>query len=186
MATTLSGNGGQLTDTEVERLLAYWRGQLGGNLPILQMPTDHSRPPMQSYEGATETIKLPGALVDSLTELGRKDGATLFMVLLAAFSVLLHRYTNQSDFVIGSPINGRSSPELENSMGFFVNTLALRTDLSGQPSFRELLGRVKQSCLGAYGHQELPFERLVQELEVKRDLSRTPLFSINVRVPGYE
>ncbi|MDH3990350.1 MAG: amino acid adenylation domain-containing protein, partial [Gammaproteobacteria bacterium] len=107
---------------------------------------------------------------------GRKDGATLFMVLLAAFKVLLHRYTNQSDFVIGTPINGRSSPELEDSIGFFVNTLALRTDLSGRPSFRELLGRVKQSCLGAYGHQELPFERLVQELEVKRDLSRTPLF----------
>jgi amino acid adenylation domain-containing protein len=166
----------RLTDTEVERLLAYWRDQLGGNLPILQMPTDHSRPPMQSYEGATETIKLPGTLVNSLTELGRKDGATLFMVLLAAFKVLLHRYTNQSDFVIGTPINGRSSPELENSIGFFVNTLALRTDLSGRPSFRELLGRVKQSCLGAYGHQELPFERLVQELEVKRDLSRTPLF----------
>jgi len=166
----------QLTDIELERLLAYWRDQLAGDLPVLQMPTDYSRPPVQSYKGATESIDLPAELVDSLSELGRKEGATLFMVLLAAFNVLLHRYTNQDEFIIGSPINARSRPELEESIGFFVNTLALRTDLSGRPGFREFLGRVKRSCIGAYGHQELPFERLVRELGVKRDLSRTPLF----------
>ncbi len=166
----------QLTDGELDRLRTYWRGQLCGDLPILQMPTDHARPPRQSYRGSTESIELPATLAGSLTELGRKDGATLFMVLLAAFNVLLHRYTSQEEFVIGTPINGRNRTEVESAIGFFVNTLALRTDLSGQPSFRELLERVKQTCLGAYSHQELPFERLVQELDIKRDLSRTPLF----------
>ena len=166
----------QLSAGELERLRTYWRAQLCGDLPILQMPTDHARPPTQSCQGSTASIELPITLAQSLTELGRKDGATLFMVLLTAFNALLHRYTSQEDFVIGTPVNGRSQTEVESAIGFFVNTLALRTDLSGQPSFRELLDRVKQTCLGAYSHQELPFERLVQELDIKRDISRTPLF----------
>jgi amino acid adenylation domain-containing protein len=166
----------QLSEGELDRLRTYWRAQLCGDLPILQMPTDHARPPRQSYRGSTAAIELPLTLAESLTKLGRKDGATLFMVLLTAFNALLHRYTSQEDIVIGTPVNGRNRTEVESAIGFFVNTLALRTDLSGQPNFRELLDRVKQTCLGAYSHQDLPFERLVQELDIKRDISRTPLF----------
>ncbi len=166
----------QLDNNEHERLLRYWRERLSGELPTLQMPTDRPRPPRQTYRGSTETIQLPVTLVDKLTGVGRQDGATLFMVLLAAFNVLLHRYTNQEDFIVGTPINGRNRPEFEQAIGFYVNTLALRTDVSGDPTFRELLARVRQCCIGAYSHQDLPFEKLVQELQSNRDLSRTPLF----------
>lgn len=166
----------QLNESELQRLLEYWRERLSGDLPTLQMPTDRPRPPRQTYRGSVETIQFPGTLVDNLTEIGRQDGATLFMVMLAAFNVLLHRYTGQDDFIVGAPMNGRNRPEFERAIGFYVNTLALRTDVSGDPTFRELLRRVRQGCLGAYSHQELPFEKLVQEFEAKRDLSRTPLF----------
>lgn len=165
-----------LAGRELGNLLEYWRDKLNGQLPVLAIPTDHPRPPVQSYRGSTETSELPIELTNSLTKIGREEGATLFMVLFAAFNVLLQRYTGQDDFIVGTPMNGRNRPEFEKAIGFFVNTLALRTDVSGEPTFRELLQRVKRSCLDAYAHQELPFERLVQELDVERDLSRTPLF----------
>jgi len=167
-----------LDGEELERQLTYWRKQLEDEVPNLQMPTCRSRPPKQSYRGSVELIQLSKNLVDALAELGRQDGATLYMVLLAAFNVLLYRYSNQDDVVVGSPINNRNRPEIESAIGFFVNTLVLRTSLSGDPSFRELLARVRETCLNAYSHQDLPFEKLVQALQPKRDLSRTPLFQV--------
>jgi amino acid adenylation domain-containing protein len=155
--------------------LAYWRQQLA-ELPTLNLPTDHSRPPVQTFRGARQPFVLPPALSADLTALAQSDGATLFMLLLAAFQTLLARHSRQRDIVIGSPIAGRHQLEIEGLIGCFINTLVLRTDLSGNPPFRELLGRVRQICMGAYAHQDLPFEKLVEELQPTRDLSRQPLF----------
>ncbi|HEX8354760.1 MAG TPA: condensation domain-containing protein, partial [Pyrinomonadaceae bacterium] len=162
----------------LEEQLRYWRQQLGGELPVLALPTDRPRPPALSYEGADRHFELPEELTERLKTFSRREGVTLFMTLLAAFNALLHRYTGQEDVVIGAPIAGRTRREVEGLVGFFVNTLALRTDLSGRPTFRELLGRVRAATLGAYAHQELPFERLVEELQPERDLSRNPLFQV--------
>jgi amino acid adenylation domain-containing protein len=162
----------------LEQQLAYWREQLGGELPILNLPTDRPRPKVQSYQGARHTFVVPQALVEQLKDLSRGEQATLFMSLLTAFKILLYRYTHQEDIAIGSVIAGRRRVETEKLIGFFVNTLVLRTDLSGSPTFRELLGRVREVTLGAYDHQDLPFEKLVEVLQPERDLSRTPLFQV--------
>src|SRR5207302_9257718 len=120
------------------------------------------RPLVQSFRGATQTYTIPPELVEGLKQLSRKSGATLFMTLLAAFKTLLYRYSRQEDILVGSPIAGRSRAETEQSIGFFVNTLVLRTDVSGDPTFKELLGRVRDVALGAFAHQDMPFERLVE------------------------
>jgi amino acid adenylation domain-containing protein len=161
-----------LTDEVVEAQLAYWRERLAGAPSALELPADRPRPPVQSFRGATREIRLP----DGLRGLARAEGATLFMTTLAAFSALLSRLTGQADLVVGSPVAGRVEPGIEGLLGFFVNTLALRVDLAGEPSFRGLLGRVRESALADYSHQDLPFERLVEELQPERDLSRSPLF----------
>ncbi len=162
----------------LERQLAYWKRQLWGAPPILQLPTDKPRPARQTYRGESRTLLLPGELSGLLKELSRKESATLFMTLLAAFQLLLLRYTGQDDIVVGTPIAGRNRSELESLIGFFVNTLALRGDLSGDPSFRELLGRGREVSLGAYTHQELPFEKVLEELQPERSLGHTPLFQV--------
>lgn len=157
--------------------LAYWREQLAGVSP-LELPTDYPRPAVQSYRGAVHSLLLPGELKEDLMELSRREGVTLFMVLLAAFNVLLARYSNQSDICVGVPVANRTRTEMESLIGFFVNTLPLRTDLSGNPSFVELLARVRTVTLGAYAHQDTPFELMVEELQPERSLSRSPLFQV--------
>jgi aspartate racemase len=161
----------------LEKQLTYWRKQLEG-VPVLQLFTDRPRPSVQTYEGASQNIALSPTLTGALNDLSQRQGVTLFMTLLAAFQTLLCRYTGQEDIVVGSPIANRNRAEIEGLIGFFVNSLVMRTDLSGNPTFRELLGRVREMALGAYEHQDLPFEKLVEELHPQRDMSRTPLFQI--------
>jgi amino acid adenylation domain-containing protein len=167
-----------LQSKELEAQLAYWKQQLGGNLPVLELPTDHPRPPVQTYRGANQSLLLPKKLSEALKALSHQEGVTLFMTLLAAFKTLLCRCTGQEDIIVGSPIAGRNRAEIERLIGFFISTLVMRSDLSGNPSFRELLGRVREVTLGAYAHQDVPFEKLVEELQPERDLSRTPLFQV--------
>jgi amino acid adenylation domain-containing protein len=157
--------------------LDYWHTQLV-DTPTLEIPTDRPRPPAMSQRGNERTLVVPKALLGSLQTLGRKNGSTLFMTLLSAFQVLLHRYSGQTQITVGSPIAGRTRSELEGLIGFFVNTLVLRGNLSGDPSFRELLRRTRQTALGAYAHQDLPFEQLVGVMHPGRDASRTPLFQV--------
>jgi amino acid adenylation domain-containing protein len=158
--------------------LAYWRNHLGGELPVLELPSDRPRPPAPSYRGAEELLGVEPVVVERLRALGRESGTTLFMTLLAAFDVLLYRYTGQEDIVVGTPVAGRSRAEVEGLIGFFINTLALRTKLNGRTSFKELLGRVREVCLGAFAHQELPFEKVVDELQPERSTSLMPLFQV--------
>ena len=158
--------------------LGYWKQQLQGSSPLLELPTDHPRPSVQTFRGGHQSLQLPKAIGNALSALSRAEGATLFMALLAAFKVLLRCYTCQDDLVVGTPIANRNRLEIEKLIGFFVNALVLRTDLSGNPTFRELVRRVREVCLGAYVYQELPFERLVEELHLDRDLSRNPLFQV--------
>jgi amino acid adenylation domain-containing protein len=160
----------------LESQLSYWRKQLEGAPVILNLPTDRARPAIQSFRGARQSIELSVELTRELKTLSRKEGVTLYMTLLAAFQTLLHRYTSQDDIVVGSPIANRNRIEIEGLIGFFVNTLVLRTDHSGNPTFRELLHRVRETALEAYAHQDLPFEKLVEELRPDRDLSRSPVF----------
>ncbi len=169
---------GWLEQETVERQVAYWRNQLAGPLPILDLPTDRPRPAVQSFRGASETVGLPVDLTSRLKALCAREGATPFMALLAAFASLLHRWSGQTDILVGSPIAGRNRRELEELIGVFLNTLALRVDLSGSPSFRELLRRVRGMVLAAYAHQDVPVEMLLQELKPERDLSRTSLFQV--------
>jgi amino acid adenylation domain-containing protein len=161
----------------LDRHLDYWKGQLA-DLTTLELPTDRPRPPVQSFRGARQSLTMPGSLVSSLYELSRNQGVTLFMTLLAAFQTLLHRYTAQVDISLGTPIANRNHREIEGLIGFFINTLVLRTDLSGNPSFVELLRRVREVALNAYAHQDLPFEKLVEEFQPDRNLSRTPFFQV--------
>jgi aspartate racemase len=161
----------------LEQQLAYWRQQLAG-VPVLELPTDRPRPTVKTSQGARQYFVLPENLGQALRALSQREGGTLFMTLLAAFQALLCRYTGQKDIVVGTPMAGRTRAETEPLIGFFLNTLVLRTDLSGNPSFRELLRQVREVCLGAYAHQDIPFEKLVEELQPRRDLSRTPLFQV--------
>jgi amino acid adenylation domain-containing protein/FkbM family methyltransferase len=160
----------------LEDQLAYWRSQLAGAPEVLALPLDRPRPAVPSSRGARQSFVLPAALGRQLAALAHQEECTLFMLLLAAFQTLLHRYSGQDDIVVGSPIAGRTRAQTRDLIGCFVNMLVLRTDLSGDPRFRELLRRVREICLGAYAHQDLPFERLVEELQAERDLSHTPLF----------
>ncbi len=158
--------------------LNYWKQQLGSNAPILNLPTDYRRPNKLTYQGATESFVLSESLTNALKTLSQTEGVTLFMTLLAAFKVLLHRYSHQDDIVVGTPIANRNRAEIEGLIGFFVNTLVLRTNLEDNPSFKELLQRVKQVTLEAYSNQDLPFEQLVEELKPERHLNRNPLFDV--------
>ncbi|HEX8273227.1 MAG TPA: amino acid adenylation domain-containing protein, partial [Longimicrobiaceae bacterium] len=167
-----------LSGETVERQLAYWRERLADAPALLELPTDRPRPPVPAYEGSNESVDLPGELLARLKALGRREGATLYMTLLAASQALLAKYAGSEDVVVGSPIAGRTRGETEGLIGFFVNTLVLRTDLSGDPGFREVLRRVRGVTLGAYEHQELPFEKLVAELSPERTLGHTPLFQV--------
>src|SRR5262249_40614808 len=160
----------------LERQLEYWRERLGDRPPALELPGDRPRPAAQSHQGGSESFTIGEEGRRGLERLCRRRGTTLFMTLLAAFKTLLHRYSGQAEIVVGSPIAGRTRAETEQLIGCFVNTLVMRTDLSGNPSFEELLERVKETALGAYAHQETPFERLVEELQPERSLSRSPLF----------
>jgi non-ribosomal peptide synthetase component F len=146
--------------------------------PALELPTDRPRPRVQTHRGATCPLTLSSELSGALVALGRRENATLFMTLLAAFQILLSRHANQEDIVVGSPIAGRTYAETEGLIGFFVNTLVLRADLSLDPTFRELLSQVRETTLGAYSHQGIPFEQLVAELSPGRDLSRSALFQV--------
>lgn len=159
------------------RQLAYWKRQLSGTSE-LRLPTDHPRPPVLTFRGARHVLVLSATLTQTLKSVSRRQGVTLFMTLLAAFQTLLHRYTGQADIAVGSLIANRHRPEIEGLLGFFVNTLVLRTDCSGDPTFRELLERVRAVALGAYGHQDLPYEKLLEELRPTRNLSYNSLFQV--------
>ncbi|HEY8228438.1 MAG TPA: amino acid adenylation domain-containing protein [Pyrinomonadaceae bacterium] len=159
--------------------LDYWKTQLADAPPILELPKDKQRPAVQRFRGAKVVHYLPPTLTEGLKQLSVNERVTLFMTLLAAFKVLLSRYTNQDDIVVGSPIANRTRAETEDLIGFFVNTLVLRTDLSGNPTFRDVLQRVKKVAVGAYAHQDVPFEKLVEELSPERDPSRNPLFQVS-------
>ncbi|HEX2268956.1 MAG TPA: amino acid adenylation domain-containing protein [Pyrinomonadaceae bacterium] len=167
-----------LSGATLEKQLRYWKEQLSGELPVLELPADHPRPAVQSFRGARQSISLPKDLSAGIKSLGQREGATLFITLLAAFKVLLYRYTGQEDVLIGSAIANRHRAETEGLIGFFVNTLPLRTHLSGNPTFLTLLSRARETALGAYSNQDLPFEKLVRELQPERDISRNPLFQI--------
>jgi len=168
----------QLQGDVLEKHLGYWKKQLAGAPPILELPTDKPRPATQTFNGAYCSLVLPQKLSEAITALAQRSRATLFMTLLAAFQVLLSRYTNQQDVAVGTPIANRTRRETEDVIGFFVNTLVLRTDLSGDPTFENLLKRVRETALEAYAHQDLPFEKLVAELRPERHLSYSPLFQV--------
>ncbi|MBV9792198.1 MAG: amino acid adenylation domain-containing protein [Chloroflexi bacterium] len=161
----------------MESHLDYWKQQLAGVTPM-ELPTDHPRPSIASFEGAVEPFALPVELRDALNMISRREGVTLFMTMLTAFQMLLSRYSGQDDIAVGTPIAGRNMRETETMLGFFINTLVLRTDLSGDPSFRAALARVREVALGAYTHQDLPFEQVVDAVQPERDLSRQPLFQV--------
>ncbi len=167
-----------LQGSVLDEQLSYWSEKLSGAEPLLTLPTDRSRPAVQTYEGAIYSTTLAGELLDKLQTLSRKEESTLFMTLLAAFQTLLYRYSGQDDILVGSPVAGRNRPETEQLIGFFINTMVLRTNMSGEPTFRDLLARVKETALEAYAHQDLPFEKLVDELALERSLSYSPLFQV--------
>ncbi|MFF5173343.1 amino acid adenylation domain-containing protein [Micromonospora sp. NPDC000089] len=162
--------------------LAYWRATLAGAPDSLALPTDRPRPPVQTFDGGTATLRLPADLTERLRAVGRAHGATLYMTLLAAFQTLLHRYTGQDDICVGTPVAGRTRAETEDLVGFFVNTLVIRGRLDGGTRFADLLGAVREAALGAFAHQEVPFEQLVDELDLPRDPSRNPLFQVMVNL----
>jgi len=162
----------------LESQLAYWKKQLSGSLPVLELPTDRRRSPVQTFRGAKQDLLLPKHLSDSLKELSLREEVTLFMTLLAAFKILLYRYTGEEDMIVGTPIARRDRLETENLIGVFINTLVLRCHCDGNSTFREFLNQVRQVALEAFAHQELPFEKLVEELKPDRDLSHTPIFQV--------
>ena len=167
-----------LEGPRLEEQLDFWKEALRKAPSLLQLPTDRPRPPVQRYHGAFTDGFIPANLANQLRSLGQQEGATLFMTMLSAFGILLSRYSGQTDIVVGTPIANRTRPELEPLIGFFANTLPMRMDMPGDPSFRDLLKRVRDTALDAYSHQDLPFERLVEELKPDRDLSHNPLFQV--------
>jgi len=180
-----------LQGARLEGILDYWKTQLRDVPPLLELPTDRPRTAMQSFTGTQMPFGLSPALSDSLRALSRQEDVTLFMLLLAAFKVVLWRYSGQENIVVATPVAGRDRSEIEGLIGFFVNTLVLHTDVSGNPTFRELLKRVREVALGAYAHQDLPFEKLVEEIRPERDTSQNPLFQVmftlqNVSAPTME
>jgi non-ribosomal peptide synthetase component F len=164
------------------RELDYWRKHLGGELPTLNLSTDRPRPAVPTYRGAYRSFTLPSDLSEKVKQLGRDHGCTLFMTLMAAFKTLLSRYSQQDDIIVGTIVANRNSAEIEPLIGLFINTLAIRTDLSGDPTFKELTARVKENMLTAHVHQDVPFEKLVSELQPERELSRAPLFQVTFGV----
>ncbi|GHG84274.1 non-ribosomal peptide synthetase [Comamonas sp. JC664] len=171
------------TEGALDAHVAYWKQQLAG-APVLQLPTDRPRPAVQTQRGDAVSLHLPAALVAELQKVGQRENATLFMTILAAFQALLSRYTHQTDILVGAPQNSRSRVQTEGLIGFFVNTLVLRADLSGNPTFRELLKRVREATLGAYAHQDIPFEKLVEAVQPTRNLAYTPLFQAAFNFQG--
>lgn len=167
-----------ITDETLATQLAYWKQQLSGELPVLELPTDHPRPLRITNSGADEFFDVTQNLTEKLSDLSHSEGATLFMTLFAAFLTLLHRYTGQQDILLGTAIAGRNHAQIENLIGFFISNVVMRTDLSGNPTFRKLLRRVREVALGAYEHQDTPFEKLVEELQPDRDPTRHPLFQV--------
>jgi amino acid adenylation domain-containing protein len=166
-----------LTRERVEKHLAYWGNQLAGST-VLQLPTDMPRPEVQTLHGTRQSFVIPPELVQTLKAVSRREDVTFFMLLLASLQLLLFRYTGTEDVVVGSPVANRTHTEIDGLIGFFLNALPLRTDLSGNPTFIELLGRVRKTALGAYAHQDLPFEKLVEELRPGRKATHTPLFQV--------
>ena len=167
-----------LSGDVLKKELEYWKATLKGDLPVLALPTDHLRPAVQTFNGASISRPLPSELMLAIKDLSRKEGVTLFMALFAAWYLLLHRYTGQNDFLIGSPIANRTRQEVEDLIGFFVNTLVLRAGLSDDPTVKGFLERVRTMCLDAYSHQDVPFEKLVEVLQPARDVSYSPLFQV--------
>ncbi|MFB6454149.1 non-ribosomal peptide synthase/polyketide synthase [Chitinophaga sp. Hz27] len=166
-----------MSDEVLATQLLYWKENLQ-SIPALQLPTDKSRPAVKGKKGAVEYLQLDRALTDQLMALSQQEGVTLFMTLLAALNVLLYRYSGQDDICVGSPISGRTRQEVEGLAGFFINTLALRSSLAGNPAFLSLLQQVKQTTLSAYEYQEVPFEKIVDAVVTERDMSRSPLFQV--------
>ena len=162
----------------LQKQLAYWKEKLAGELPVLELPIDGPRPAVQTFHGAREWLVLSEEITSAIKTLGRREGVTLFITMLAAFKVLLCRYTGQEDVIVGSPIANRPQTETESIIGFFLNNLALRSDLSGNPNFREVLARVRKTALEAYANQDVPFEKLIEALKPERSLSRTPIFQV--------
>ena len=167
----------------LESKLAYWRKQLAG-LPVLQLPLDRPRPPVQRFRGARHPVSISKQLCNEARVLSLKEGLTPFMTLLTVFKTLLGRYSGQQDIAVGVPVANRNRVEIEGLIGFFVNTLVMRTDISGDPSFREALSRVRKVALEGFEHQDLPFEKLVEDLHPQRDLSRNPLFQVTFQLYG--
>ncbi len=165
---------GELLETQ----MAYWRNLLSGNLPILELPTDRQRPAVPQYRGSYLTFQVPGDLAQRLNQLNQREQCSMFMTLLAAFNLLLHRYSGRQDILVGSPISNRNRAELEPIIGFFANTTVFRTNLEGNPTFRQLLARVRETATGAYDHQDVPFEKLVEAFQPDRYMSHTPLFQV--------
>jgi len=163
----------------LEEHLSYWREQLAGAAPTINLPTDHPRPAVEGFRGAKQYVQMPARLLRSLKALSQQEGVTLFMTLLAAWAALLGRYSGEEDVIVGTPIANRTRTELEGMIGFFVNSLVLRTSLKGEPSFRELLKRVREVALGAYAHQDLPFEKLVEALQPDRQSNYNPLYQVS-------
>jgi amino acid adenylation domain-containing protein/non-ribosomal peptide synthase protein (TIGR01720 family) len=164
---------------KLESQVCYWKGQLKNYPPLLQLPTDRSRPPVQSYRGARLSFLLPKSLTQVIEAIAHKSEATLFMTLLAAFKILLYRYTGQEDIIVGSPVANRTLAEVEKLIGCFINTLVFRTDCSGNPTFEELLSRVRKLTIAAYANQDVPFEKLVEELQVERNVNYNPIFQVS-------
>ncbi len=170
----------QLQGEMLERLVEYWKRQLKGAAPVLELSSDRTRPEKQRFRGAVHSMAISKDLTDAMKKLGRDENATLFMTLLAAFNVLLYHYSGQEDLVVGTDIANRNRVETGNLVGFFVNQLALRTDLSGEPTFREILRRVREVALDAYAHQDLPFDKLVEVLKPERSLKYSPIFQVKL------
>ncbi len=168
----------QLQGAQLESLLAWWRAELGDAEHVLHLPTDLPRPTSSRFEGVSRTLRLPPELGDAVRRLGQRHDATVYMTLLAAYATVLHRWTGQTDVLVGSPIAGRARPETEGLIGYFANTIVQRARFAGDPTFGELLGRLRESALGAYDHQDVPFEKLVLELEGRAAIGQSPLFQV--------